>query len=36
MIGAPFLLRVEDVHSISGRGTVATGCIERGVVRVND
>jgi elongation factor Tu len=34
--GAPFLLRVEDVHSISGRGTVATGCIERGVVRVND
>jgi len=33
---APFLLRVEDVHSISGRGTVATGCIERGVVRVND
>ena len=35
-IGAPFLLRVEDVHSISGRGTVATGCIERGVVRVND
>jgi elongation factor Tu len=35
-LGAPFLLRVEDVHSISGRGTVATGCIERGVVRVND
>jgi elongation factor Tu len=34
--GAPFLLRIEDVHSISGRGTVATGCIERGVVRVND
>jgi elongation factor Tu len=36
VIDAPFLLRVEDVHSISGRGTVATGCIERGVVRVND
>ncbi len=35
-LGAPFLLRVEDVHSISGRGTVVTGCIERGVVRVND
>src|SRR5689334_19322266 len=35
-LGAPFLLRVEDVHSISGRGTVATGCIERGIVRVND
>jgi elongation factor Tu len=36
VIDAPFLLRIEDVHSISGRGTVATGCIERGVVRVND
>jgi elongation factor Tu len=34
--GAPFLLRIEDVHSISGRGTVATGCVERGIVRVND
>jgi len=33
---APFLLRVEEVYSISGRGTVATGCIERGIVRVND
>jgi elongation factor Tu len=32
----PFLLRIESVYSISGRGTVATGCIERGVVRVND
>jgi elongation factor Tu len=32
----PFLLRVEDVYSISGRGTVVTGCIERGVVHVND
>jgi elongation factor Tu len=36
VIVAPFLLRIEDVHSISGRGTVATGCVERGVVRVND
>jgi elongation factor Tu len=33
---APFLLRVEEVYSISGRGTVVTGCIERGVIRVND
>jgi elongation factor Tu len=33
---APFLLRIEEVYSISGRGTVVTGCIERGVVRVND
>jgi elongation factor Tu len=36
LTSAPFLLRVENVYSISGRGTVATGCIERGVVRVND
>ena len=33
---APFLLRVENVHTISGRGTVVTGCIERGTLRVND
>jgi elongation factor Tu len=36
VIDAPFLLRIEEVYSISGRGTVTTGCIERGVVRVND
>jgi len=36
LINAPFLLRIENVHTISGRGTVVTGCIERGVVRVND
>ena len=36
MINAPFLLRIEDVYSIAGRGTVVTGPIERGVVRVND
>ncbi|MEM1424736.1 MAG: elongation factor Tu, partial [Planctomycetota bacterium] len=32
----PFLLAVEDVFSIKGRGTVATGRIERGTVRVGD
>jgi elongation factor Tu len=36
VINAPFLLRIEGVHSIAGRGTVVTGPIERGVVRVND
>jgi elongation factor Tu len=32
----PFLMPVEDVFSISGRGTVTTGRIEQGVVNVND
>ena len=32
----PFLLPVEDVFTISGRGTVATGRVERGVARVNE
>ncbi|MDF1809444.1 MAG: elongation factor Tu [Phycisphaerales bacterium] len=32
----PFLISVEDVFSIKGRGTVATGRVERGVVRVGD
>jgi elongation factor Tu len=32
----PFLLAIEDVFSIKGRGTVATGRIERGVVKVNE
>jgi elongation factor Tu len=32
----PFLMPVEDVFSISGRGTVATGRIERGVVKTGD
>ncbi len=32
----PFLMPIEDVFSISGRGTVATGRVERGIVRVND
>jgi elongation factor Tu len=35
-IDKPFLMPVEDVFSISGRGTVVTGRIERGVVNVND
>src|SRR5271155_4496312 len=32
----PFLMPVEDVFSITGRGTVVTGRIERGIVKVND
>jgi elongation factor Tu len=32
----PFLMAVEDVFSIEGRGTVATGRIERGVVKIGD
>ena len=32
----PFLMAVEDVFSIKGRGTVATGRIERGIIKVND
>ena len=35
-IDHPFLLPVEDVFSISGRGTVVTGRVERGIVRVSD
>ncbi|MBJ7449763.1 MAG: elongation factor Tu [Parachlamydiales bacterium] len=35
-VDKPFLMPVEDVFSISGRGTVATGRCERGVVRIND
>jgi elongation factor Tu len=35
-IDKPFLLPVEDVFSITGRGTVATGRIERGVVKVGE
>ena len=35
-IDKPFLMPVEDVFSITGRGTVATGRIERGVVEVGD
>ena len=32
----PFLMPVEDVFSITGRGTVATGRVERGQVKVGD
>jgi elongation factor Tu len=35
-VDKPFLMPVEDVFSISGRGTVATGRVERGIVRIND
>ena len=35
-VDQPFLMPVEDVFSISGRGTVATGRIERGIVKVGD
>ncbi len=35
-VDKPFLMPVEDVFSISGRGTVATGRVERGVVNVGD
>ncbi|MEI8372924.1 MAG: elongation factor Tu [Planctomycetota bacterium] len=35
-IDKPFLMAIEDVFSIEGRGTVATGRIERGVVKVGD
>jgi len=36
MMDRPFLMPIEDVFSISGRGTVVTGRIERGVVNVGD
>ena len=36
VIDKPFLMPIEDVFSISGRGTVVTGRIERGIVKVND
>jgi elongation factor Tu len=32
----PFLMPIEDVFTISGRGTVVTGRVERGIVKVND
>jgi elongation factor Tu len=35
-VDKPFLMPVEDVFSISGRGTVATGRVERGIVKVQD
>jgi elongation factor Tu len=36
VIDKPFLMPVEDVFSISGRGTVVTGRVERGIVKVGD
>ncbi|HHJ50683.1 MAG TPA: elongation factor Tu [Phaeodactylibacter sp.] len=36
LIDKPFLMPIEDVFSITGRGTVATGRIERGVINVGD
>ncbi|MEF3193077.1 MAG: elongation factor Tu, partial [Halothiobacillaceae bacterium] len=35
-VDGPFLMPIEDVFSISGRGTVVTGRIERGVIKVGD
>lgn len=35
-VDKPFLMPIEDVFSISGRGTVATGRVERGVIKIND
>jgi elongation factor Tu len=35
-IDKPFLMPVEDVFSISGRGTVGTGRVERGIVKINE
>ena len=35
-VDKPFLMPVEDVFSITGRGTVATGRIERGVIKINE
>jgi elongation factor Tu len=35
-VDKPFLMPVEDVFSISGRGTVATGRVERGIIRVGE
>jgi len=35
-VDLPFLMPIEDVFSISGRGTVVTGRVEKGIIRVND
>ncbi len=35
-IDKPFLMPVEDVFTITGRGTVATGRVERGTLKLND
>src|SRR5690606_42094021 len=35
-IDKPFLMPIEDVFSISGRGTVVTGRVERGIIKVQE
>ena len=35
-VDAPFLMPIEDVFSISGRGTVVTGRVDRGIINVGD
>ena len=35
-IDKPFLMPVEDIFSIEGRGTVVTGRVERGIVKINE
>lgn len=35
-INKPFLLPIEDIFSITGRGTVVTGKVERGIIKLND
>ncbi len=35
-IDKPFLMPIEDVFSISGRGTVVTGRVDRGIIHVGD
>ena len=35
-VDKPFLMPIEDVFSITGRGTVGTGRVERGIVKVGD
>jgi translation elongation factor EF-1alpha len=35
-IDKPFLMPIEDVFSISGRGTVVTGRVERGIIKVGE
>jgi len=35
-LDSPFMMPIEGVHSIAGRGTVVTGRVERGVLKVGD
>ena len=36
MLTSRFLMPIEDVFSIEGRGTVVTGRVERGIIKLND